>query len=310
MIAVERLGDVLSDRLGTGPGRWEQQLLGETPGLRRVVSCAFHGPAAPDPVRVVAKSYATGEGERTARVMAAVCAQLAVRPDGIAAVPQPIFYDDDHRLLAQQVVSGRPYSELATGDQLRTHLSAAGAALATLHRLPVFAGPPRSLHDNLRDLAHPHPQEVAERVPGLAARIETILDALDERDRTLGPAPVTLAHRDLHLRQLLRDGSRVWVLDWDLAAATDPAIDLGNLTAYMATKLRPRCAAACTEALLDGYAGYAGDAATPPIARRGLYEAFTYVRLACKRVRLQGADWRASAEGMLTRAERVLEVWT
>jgi aminoglycoside phosphotransferase (APT) family kinase protein len=304
MIATEHVTGVLSDRLGTGPGRWEQQVLGETPGLRRVVACAFHGAAALEPVRLVAKAYETSEGERTAQLMAALCAQLAVRPDVIAAVPQPIFYDRDNRLLVQQVASGRPYPELAASDRVHAHLAAAGAAVATLHRLPVPAGPPRSLRDNLRDLVHPHPAELAERVPGLAARVAAIIAGLEELDRASGPAPVALTHRDLHLRQLLRDGARVWVLDWDLAAATDAALDLGNLIAYMATKLPADRAMTCSDALLEGYAA---DTGAPAVARRRLYEAFTYVRLACKRFRLGGDDWLVRAEDMLARAERRLE---
>ena len=304
MIAIETVAAVLSDRLGTGPGRWEHQVLGETPGLRRVVSCAFHDPAGPAPVRLVAKAYATTEGERTARLMAAVCAQLAVRPDVIAAVPQPIFYDPEHRLLVQQVACGRPYPELTAGDGLRAHLEAAGAALATLHRLPVPAGPPRTLRDNMRELMHPHPADLAARVPALAARVDAIVGGLVDRERALGPAPVALTHRDLHLRQLLRDAARVWVLDWDLAAATDPALDLGNLTAYMATKLPAARAAEGAEALL---AAYGETTAAGAVERRSLYEAFTYLRLACKCFRLGAANWRASVEDMLTRAERALE---
>jgi aminoglycoside phosphotransferase len=303
MIAAERIAGVLSDRLGTGAGRWEQELLGETPGLRRVLGCAFHGSSAGESLRLVAKAYATSEGERTARLMADLCAQLAVRPGTRVAVPQPIFYDPDHRLLVQQAAPGRPYPELAADGRLRADLEAAGAALATLHRLPVPAGPPRALGDNLRDLVHPHPEELGERLPAVAGRVEAILGALEARERACGPAPVALTHRDLHLRQLLRDDARVWVLDWDLAAATDPALDLGNVAAYMATRLPAGRAAGSADALLEGY----GDGPGSDRSRRRLYEAFTYVRLACKRFRLGGAHWRPRMEDMLTRAECALE---
>jgi aminoglycoside phosphotransferase (APT) family kinase protein len=304
MIAAQKVPAVLADQLATGPGRWEQRVLGETHGLRRVLRCDYHGPAAPHPRQLVAKAYATAEGARTARLMVDVHHQLTKLDDATVAVPRLIFYDAPHRLLVQELATGRPYPDLAMSARLRPHLAAAGTALATIHGLRVPAGPRRALKDNLRELAHPHPEALAERVPEVADRVEALLAGLSARDRALGPAPATLTHRDLHLRQLLRDRERVWVLDWDLAAATDPALDLGNLVAYMATKLPAERARACTDALLDAYTAAGGP---EPVARAPLYEAFTYIRLACKRFRLAEPDWRARVTDMLARAETALE---
>ena len=303
VIAAREIPDVLTDRLAAGPGRWEQRLLGETPGLRRVLLCDYHGPRAPRPRQLVAKAYATAEGERTARLMSDVHDKLTTMPDAIVAVPRPIFYDAPHRLLVQEVATGRPYPDLAMSARVRAHLAAAGSALAMLHGLRVPAGPPRALHDNLRELVRPHPEVLAERVPDVAGRVEAILAGLDARHRAHGAVPATLTHRDLHLRQLLRGRGRVWVLDWDLAAATDPALDLGNISAYMATKLPAERARACTDALLDGYVAAGG----PEPVARPLYEAFTYMRLACKRFRLAERDWHEGVKDMLTRAETALE---
>ncbi len=303
MIAAEQVPGLLAQRLGTEPDGWDQHVLDETPGLRRVVACAFDGRFDAPPVRFVAKAYATHEGAHTAHIMAAVRAGLAAVPDASLAVPQLVFYDAEHRLLVQEVATGVPYPEVALRDELRADIAAAGAALRTLHRLPVPAGTPRTLSDNLRDLVHPHPEELAERVPAVAGRVEAILAALVAREQAAGPAPVALVHRDLHLRQLLRDDGRVWLLDWDLAAPTDPALDLGNIVAYMTTKLSQERAGACVEALLEGYGASVRAGA---VARRRTYEAFTYVRLACKRFRLGEPGWRAEVDDMLERAECVL----
>jgi len=68
------------------------------------------------------------------------------------------------------------------------------------------------------------------------------------------------AHRDLHGGQLLAEGDRVALLDFDLLASASPLLDLGNLSAHF--QLRALQAgqapselgsAACERALLAGY---------------------------------------------------------
>ncbi|MDH3626994.1 MAG: phosphotransferase [Acidobacteriota bacterium] len=51
--------------------------------------------------------------------------------------------------------------------------------------------------------------------------------------RELTPVPNSLCHRDLHDKQILLDGDRGGLIDFDLAAAGHPALDAGNILAHL-----------------------------------------------------------------------------
>ena len=193
-------------------------------------------------------------------------------------------------------------------DRLRAGEVAAagrvGAALAALHACDVSGVlPVRDLAGHFADLALPQPDGLART--GLAPRLGDRVAAV-ARDVVAAaggvPAPARLVHRDVHPRQVLV-GSRVWLLDWDLAAGGDPALDLGNLVASVRTTHSDAVAGRTVDALLAGYAG--GDTCDA-LARVAVHEAFTYVRLACKRARLGGASAAGAVEDLLGRARRVL----
>lgn len=166
-----------------------------------------------------------------------------------------------------------------------------GRALALLSRASVPTGLPR--HDLDAELA------VTQRWVRLAAG-QGLLDALDVPvDRLLdlaGALPVRevaeepvrlgLLHRDLHDKQLLVDGDRIGMLDFDLAALGDPALDLANLLVHLELRaLQGRCsparAGACAAGVLDGCTEVEGAAATSLLRRMGAYDLTTRVRLAC-----------------------------
>ena len=109
-------------------------------------------------------------------------------------------------------------------------------------------------------------------------------------------------HRDFHLRQLFSGQGRVWLIDWDLCAKGDPALDVGNFLAYLKTHLRQHWIPS-TDAFLEGYFR---DRPSPPLERVPLYEAFTYLRLACKRFRLKGDRWKEKTGDMLRLSEKCL----
>lgn len=218
------------------------------------------------------------------------------------------------RVLRDDAAGGRVLMERATGARLadllrRDDLHAArrtGAALAGLHS--ADAGgldlPVRDLAGCLADLVLPQPEHLA--TVGLERRL--VAFATGTADAVLAaahghPAPARLVHRDVHAGQVLLDEQRTWLLDWDLAAAGDPAVDVGNLVGTIRAKYPPARAEAAVEALLDGY--LAGDT-TGVLGRLAVHEAFTYLRLACKRARLHGPAAAGTVEDLLTRARLTL----
>jgi thiamine kinase-like enzyme len=70
----------------------------------------------------------------------------------------------------------------------------------------------------LRDAASPH----IPRLPALIARA-------DQLQQAVGPIDVVFGHNDLLPANLLDDGDRLWLIDWDYAGFNSPLFDLGGL---------------------------------------------------------------------------------
>lgn len=282
---------------GTG-ARWKSRLLDTPNGERLVAEISLEG-AAP----VIAKCYADDTGDRTHRIMAAVTAALAQREDAVLAAPVALGYDAARRCLVQSRAGGVPFLDLAGTKEFLPALRRAGAALADLHALPLAEGEAKRLPDHVAELMHPHPLELVRFLPAQQTRIEALLAELVAVEyRLAGNVEPRPLHRDFHLRQLFLDADRVWLIDWDLYARGDPALDLGNFVMYLETRLDADIQV-CTEAFFDGYFSRAADGIYPRIA---LYKALNYLRRACKHCRLGQPGWAGKTVQMLERAEACL----
>jgi thiamine kinase-like enzyme len=56
-----------------------------------------------------------------------------------------------------------------------------------------------------------------------------LLAAADRLERLVGPIDVVFGHNDLLPANLIDDGKRLWLIDWDYAGFNSPLFDLGNL---------------------------------------------------------------------------------
>lgn len=286
--------------------RWVSKVLGETPGERKVVQYRFYAAAGRFHskllFRCVVKFYADERGEDTSRVMEAL-AKAHESTASVLAVPRPLYYDRKGRFAVQQFVEGIPFPELLSLPDRRKYFVAAGKALGALHTREVPVGEIKRFENHLVELIHPHPLLLAERIPSHRSLIESILKALHERDEGAGDhrasSPV---HRDFHLRQLFYGNDRVWLVDWDLFAKGDPALDIGNFIVYLKTHLTER-AALCIDGFLEGYFSVQSSAL---LKRVPPYRAFTFLRLACKHFRLKAKGWEGKVGEMLLRSERTL----
>ena len=59
-------------------------------------------------------------------------------------------------------------------------------------------------------------------LPGLLARAERL-------ERAVGPIDLVFGHNDLLAANLIDDGARLWLVDWDYAGWNSPLFDLGGL---------------------------------------------------------------------------------
>jgi thiamine kinase-like enzyme len=63
---------------------------------------------------------------------------------------------------------------------------------------------------------------LATKLPGLLARAERL-------ERAVGPVELVFGHNDLLAANLIDDGARLWLVDWDYAGWNSPLFDLGGL---------------------------------------------------------------------------------
>ena len=137
-------------------------------------------------------------------------------------------------------------------------------ALHKLHRAGVPTDRQHTMADELRILHECLPAVTQSHAP-LAGRIDRVLQACDRLGARV-PVPVPCGiHRDFYHSQVIVDGPRLYLIDFDLYCAGDPALDVGNFIGHLtasglrtlgdATALRDR-----EEAMEDRFVELAGAA--------------------------------------------------
>lgn len=282
--------------------RWDFRILQWREEERLIADCTLRRPHAQrSRQRVIAKWYGDAMGSSTFAFMQSLDAQLSAWKDGPLAAPRPLFYDPAARMLVQEAVPGTPYQDLLKRPSYQHYLREAGRALARLHRLPVAPDKPgKHLADHMNELMRPHPFVLAKAVHELRPRVEALAAALLRIEAGWSDlqAPAWV-HRDFHIGQLFYGQRRVWVIDWDLAAHGDPALDVGNFLQNLdkhLSGLAPVGRAAFVEGYLE--TGY------PSVMQRSAsYEAFTCLRRACKAFREQRPGWRSDVSRLISAGE-------
>lgn len=95
------------------------------------------------------------------------------------------------------------------------------------------------------------------------------------------PTPAGVSHRDLHDKQVLVDGERVGLLDFDTAAVAEPALDLANLTVHAQLRATQGLWSPWHRDTAVAHVRRVADTLQVPPARFAAYAESTRVRLAC-----------------------------
>jgi thiamine kinase-like enzyme len=62
-----------------------------------------------------------------------------------------------------------------------------------------------------------------------ATLLERLAAIAGDLERTVGPIDLVFGHNDLLAANILDDGNRLWIIDWDYAGFNSPLFDLANL---------------------------------------------------------------------------------
>ncbi|MCL3883149.1 phosphotransferase [Marivita sp. GX14005] len=218
----------LTDALGYHPGSVSAELLRHKPGRRALIRYRIDGRAP-----TLGKLRAKGADTRTPALHDAL---RAAGFDGSApmrvGVPATRGIVSDPALWLQDEVPGRVLTDCLAPNGATAPLRQTGAALAELHKAQVPARRDWSMQDE-REVLERALSEAIEHLPNEADEIAHVLHGLSDILSTLPPVAPTGIHRDFYPDQILIDGQTTWLLDLDLYANGDPAIDLGNFLAHL-----------------------------------------------------------------------------
>lgn len=283
-------------------GPVDAALLREKPERRALIRYAVEGGPA-----MLGKLRAKGPDHRTPRLHEKL--RAAGLDGGVphrVGVPRALGAVEELHLWLQEEVAGVPLTHHLRPGGDTAPAARAGAALARLHASGVKAPRRWTLEDEIAVLQRSL-SEASASMPGQERRIAALASRSAALAEATAPGAATGIHRDWHPDQALCDGEAVWILDLDLYAEGDPALDLGNFAAHLDELAIRRhgdsAALADHEAgFLAGYALAGGSANGPRVAA---LKALSLARLVGISRRMP--ERRPASGAILDAAERAVE---
>lgn len=151
--------------------------------------------------------------------------------DGIS-VSEPIGLVPPFGMWLQRKAPGRDATDLLAEPGGTALVRRIAEAAHKLHRAGVPTKRRHTMADELRIL-HKRLPIVAHSEPRWAERIERLLDACD-RLGAATPEPMPRGiHRDFYADQVIVDGERLCLIDFDLYCEGDPGLDIGNFLGHI-----------------------------------------------------------------------------
>ena len=95
----------------------------------------------------------------------------------------------------------------------------------------------------IRDYAH----TLGEAASANPAALRRLMARAEELERAVGPIDLVFCHNDLLAANIIDDGKRLWLVDWEYGGFNSPLFDLGGIASN--SELPPEL----REALLDAY---------------------------------------------------------
>lgn len=189
------------------------------------------------------------EGPSFPFVGRAYACMRAASDAGVA--PRLHYADPDQGVAVMDFISAQPLAHFPGGPQALT--AALGDMIGRVHAIEPAFGPPRAPYPVMADYMMSAIGRSALFGPGLLAPHLEGLERVRRAYRFEGPA--VSCHNDPNRQNVLFDGERLWLVDWELAFANDPLIDVGILAENFAP------APEAAEALLGTWLGRAPDRA-------------------------------------------------
>ncbi len=241
------------------------------PGRRCVIEYDLERPgASPEAVTLLGKVRVRRFGKSGYRLLKAFreAGFGADAPDGIR-VPEPAGTISKFRMWLQHKVPGRTATELLAGPDGEALARRISEAAHKVHRANVLTERRHTMADELHIL-HGRLPEVAREEPRWERRIGRLLEACDRLGARTRKAEPRGIHRDFYADQVIVDGERLHLIDFDLYCEGDPALDVGNFLGHLTEQsLRsfgdPGALAGVEAALEERFVELSGEAMRPAV---------------------------------------------
>lgn len=228
---------------------------------------------------IIAKLYKSQgrQGEKVYRFMKNLWTE---NPEATkrAAIPKPLAYSDEWKLLLMENISGHQFNA-CSGGQTHTKLKLAGETLNKLHQTTLEISKTHTFEDEIAILEN-RVTLVSQIFPQYHTLLNQALRDVSLELNSVRDVELRLVHRDFYEKQILFHGHSATLIDFDTACHSDPAIDLGNFLAHIKL-LRFQGDKISTKADDSFLFGYGAENNVVVKKRIQIYERSTLVRLAC-----------------------------
>ncbi len=225
--ALRNLSEASGDSITTEVAA--AHLIKHRPGRRFVIEYVASDTHAPG---MIGKARVRGLDRKTFALMQTLRSAGFVEGGSPVAVPTPLGTIPQLHMWLSEKVDGVT-ANTATADGRDAHVShRIGEALAALHKSGPEVSRTHTVADEL-EVLHARLLALARHRPAWDERLMRIFDECKSRGQLLGNRPASPLHRDFHAGNVLIAGESVYLIDFDLCAMGDAAVDIGNYIAHL-----------------------------------------------------------------------------
>jgi hypothetical protein len=193
-----------------------------------------------EPMTILGKSRARGSAESSDRLLRDLWARgfAADSEDGIS-VAEPLGVLGEYHMSLQRKVPGVPATLAleAQGPPLARRIA---EAICKLHHTGIAPARSHTIDDELAILRE-RLERLAAESPEWRPRLERILRECGRLARGLTTRSARGIHRDFYPAQVIVDGARLCLIDFDLYCEGDPALDAGNFVGHLVEEALRHC---------------------------------------------------------------------
>jgi len=159
--------------------------------------------------------------------------------DGIS-VPEPVGVISRFKMWCQRKVPGETATQLLAGPEGMALARRIAEAIHKLHRANLPVERAHTMADELRILRDCI-EKVASQRPDWVGRLARLMVRCENLGASLPLPEARGIHRDFYSSQVIVDGARLWLIDFDCFCLGDPGLDVGNFIGHVSEQaLRER----------------------------------------------------------------------